>query len=484
MSDVLSSTQRLLDEAATVYQADPESRFRIEALRKQAAEPLRVVLVGSVKAGKSTLLNALLGEQLAPTDARECTRIVTWYRYGRTPSIKALHSTNGEIRLPTRRQDDRLELELDGLDADQVEALDITWPAAPLEEFTLVDTPGMASISTEVGLRTTEFMTHSVAEPDAVIYLLRSLHEHDVDFLRTLNERQGSDAGIGALAVLSRADELGAGRLNAMAVANKAVDRLRDDPSLEAACETIVPVAGLLALAGQTLRQSEFASLAKIAALPGERLAALMVSADRFLSVEGDDLPSPRVRSQLMQRLSLFGVRLAIAMIQVGASDATTLADELVRHSGLDELKRVIDVHCRRRHPQLKAHTVLVGLQQLMLDHPRAEARRLGETVDELLSDPHPFHEMKLLGRVNSARIRLGIDDRREMERLLGGDGTSAADRLGTDQDMDARALAALWKWRDLAVNPLVDAETAEACRITARSCEGILATTGWSVAS
>ena len=47
-------------------------------------EPLRVAIAGKVKAGKSTLLNALVGEALAPTDAGECTRIVTWYRNGLT----------------------------------------------------------------------------------------------------------------------------------------------------------------------------------------------------------------------------------------------------------------------------------------------------------------------------------------------------------------------------------------------------------------
>ena len=39
-----------------------------------------MAIAGRVKAGKSTLLNALVGERLAATDAGECTRIVTWYR--------------------------------------------------------------------------------------------------------------------------------------------------------------------------------------------------------------------------------------------------------------------------------------------------------------------------------------------------------------------------------------------------------------------
>ncbi len=474
----LEHVRDLLDQAGSIYRDDPEASGQIEALRKRADEPLRVALVGTVKAGKSTLVNALLGEQLAPTDARECTRIVTWYRHGNAPSVRARHAIEGELQIPTLRQDGRLELDLGHLDANEIEWLDVTWPAAPLEEFTLIDTPGMASVSAEVGERTVEFVAPEggVTVADAFVYLLRSLHAHDVEFLRTLGDRTGGETSMGSIAVLSRADELGAGRLNAMAVANKAVDRLRDDPTLEAVCETVVPVAGLLALAGQSLRQSEFAHLQKLAALPPERLSALMVSTDRFMSAESDDLPSPRDRTNLVHRLGLFGIRLALAVIQVGVSDASTLADELVRHSGLDELKRVIDVHCRRRHPQLKAHSVLLGLQQVFADRPLPESGELAAAVDELLADPHPFQEMKLLGRVSSSRLNLRPEDRTEMERLLGGSGATPGERLGVDTDLRQHALTALWKWRDHAANPFFDPDTAEACRVTARTCEWIVA--------
>ena len=69
-----------------------------------------------MKAGKSTLLNALVGEQVAPTDAGECTRVVTWYRDGTTPKI-VLHPRTGAPRpLPVRRHDGALTIDL-GADA-------------------------------------------------------------------------------------------------------------------------------------------------------------------------------------------------------------------------------------------------------------------------------------------------------------------------------------------------------------------------------
>jgi len=476
----LEAVRGPLEQAIALYGADLAVVAKLDALRTRIDEPLRVVFVGTVKSGKSTLLNALLGEQVAPTDARECTRIVTWYRHGKSPGVRAHHVVDGNIPIPMRRQDQRLELDLDHLDADEIEWLDVTWPASPLEEFTLIDTPGTASISTAISERTQEFIAPGggMSGADAVVYLLRSLHAHDVDFLRNLSERSGGESSMGAIAVLSRADEMGSGRLNSMAIVNKAVDRLREDPTLEAACETIVPVAGLLALAGQTLRQSEFVQLAEIAKLPEADLATVMVSADRFITADVDGVPTPQVRDQLMRRLGLFGVRLAVAMIRIGTDDATTLSQELVKHSGLEELQRVIDVHFRRRHPQLKAHAILLGLHQVLTDHPNPHAAELLEAIEEQLADSHPFREMKLLGRVNSSRLILSLDDRRELERLLGGSGVSPEERLGAGPADDLLPLAAvaLRKWRDMAANPLLDPDTAEASRLAARSCEGIVA--------
>ena len=77
----LGSTVRvLLRHTMEAYSDSPQALGWLRHHLERFDEPLRVAIAGKVKAGKSTLLNALVGEEIAPTDAGECTRVVTWYQ--------------------------------------------------------------------------------------------------------------------------------------------------------------------------------------------------------------------------------------------------------------------------------------------------------------------------------------------------------------------------------------------------------------------
>jgi tRNA U34 5-carboxymethylaminomethyl modifying GTPase MnmE/TrmE len=67
--DVLADVRLLCERAAQLAQAAPTTAARIAAVRDRLDGPLRIAIAGRVKAGKSTLLNAMVGERLAATDA-------------------------------------------------------------------------------------------------------------------------------------------------------------------------------------------------------------------------------------------------------------------------------------------------------------------------------------------------------------------------------------------------------------------------------
>ena len=250
-------------------------------------EPLRVAIAGRVKAGKSTLLNALVGERLAATDAGECTRVVTWYRNALGYKVVAELGAGGSRDLAFHREDGALAIDLGGLTVDAIERIEVGWPSQKLTELTLIDTPGLASASEGTSERTERALLDDEGdgpgEADAVLYLMRHLHRSDVDFLEAFVDRSVAHASpINAIVVLSRADEIGAARPDALDSARTVAARYGGDARVRELASGVVPVAGLIAETGATLREAQFGWLREVAALPEARRDHLLLSVDRF----------------------------------------------------------------------------------------------------------------------------------------------------------------------------------------------------------
>ncbi|MEV0058642.1 dynamin family protein [Nocardia sp. NPDC050718] len=479
------------DEYARALLAECEYRLR---------EPLRVALAGSIKAGKSTLLNALVGQAVAPTDATECTRVVTWYRDGATPTVTAHAADGARANVIVRRGSGAhgLTFDLNALNWEggrprEVDHLEVGWPSAALAQTTIIDTPGTSSLSREVSLRTARLLTPAAAgtDPrgsaitapgaDAVVYLLRRLDATDVQFLEQIGAGAGGAGPLGVIGVVSRADEIGAGRIDALHSARDVAARFAGELERTGLCQAVIPVAGLLAFAASTLRQPEFAAFEALATVPAEDLGVALLSADRFARADIALPVAPELRAQLADRFGLFGIRMATMLIRLGVRDSASLAAELAARSGIDELRSVLEVQFGQRAEELKAHSALSTLDRILVAYSGTEADQLRPRVRARLADVHGFTELRLLGRLRTDELPLPAPVLADLHRILGGAGVAAHLRLGLPADADletvrATAFSAVRTWRTRAAHPLADQATATACRAAARSAEGILA--------
>jgi hypothetical protein len=486
---LIDRTRAALAEALTVYRGTEHDR-RLTAVRDRLDEPLRVAVAGRVKAGKSTLLNALVGERLAPTDAGECTRVVTWYQDGHTYKVLATPKQGAPRQLRFTRDDGVIDIDLGGLRSADVAQLVVTWPSQALRTVTLIDTPGIGSLSEQTAQRTWGLLVPDDEETpaDAVVYLLRHLHANDIEFLRAFHDTEVSrPSPVNAIGVLSRADEIGVGRLDSMASARRIAARLGTDANVRRLVQSVVPVAGLLAETAVTLTEVEVAQLRRIADLPVRQAEELLLSADRFAQAMPELGLTSIEREALLARFGLFGVRLASTLLRREvAATATELSRELAERSGLNDLREIIASLFFERRDVLKSRSALLALAETTRASVRPGSEAVAATVEEIMASAHPFNELRVLSSLRAGWITGKADVVAELEQLIGGSGSSVSQRLRLSPDaavaeQSAAAAQALARWQRRAENPMTTYAMAVAARVAVRSCEGMLAGLGRS---
>lgn len=431
---------------------------------------LRVAIAGRVKAGKSTLLNALVGERLAPTDAGECTKLVTWYQHGVGYDVVAIGRDGTTTAVPFRRIDGALAFDVTALHLDEIERLEVSWPSTALRHLTLIDTPGLASLSAENSLRTSEFLALNDSQPsdaDAVVYLMRHLHERDAEFLGAFMDRSvAGSSPINAVAVLSRADEIGAGRLDAMESARRIADRYESNSTMRTLCTAVVPVAGLIAETALTLREDEAWALRQLAATPQPTLDRMLRAADAFCDPGAGEL-TVELRRQLIDRLGLFGLRFCISEIRAGRMPtANELSAALVAESGLAAVRNLISELFLPRAAILKARVALVSLRSIAVDLRAIDpiaAGTLAAHIERCEASTHEFAELRLNHLVLSGIVNFADAQRAEVSSLM-----------DPDRETGTRswALAGVERWRTAAAEPFADVAMREACETMAHTYE------------
>ncbi|MGI9001525.1 MAG: dynamin family protein [Pseudonocardia sp.] len=499
MTGPLAERLRALLAAATAAYAGTPEQETLRAMSRRLDDPLRVAIAGRVKAGKSTLLNALLGERLAATDAGECTRVVTWYTHGVASRAWAHPRGAPPRQLPFDVRDGQTELELGGLRAEDLDRLVVEVPSARLERLVLIDTPGVGSLSAEVSARTTAAMgasgTAAAAEgapvADAVLYLMRHLHATDVSFLESFHDSQFAGVTpVNAIGVLSRADEVGAGRADAIDLAGRVAADYRRDPRVRGLVQTVLPVAGLLAQAAAGLRERDYAALSALAGA-GAVGEALVLSADRFVAPVPDSPVELGVRHELLAAFGLSGVRLSLALIRGGlVADSGALARELRRRSGLDALRGALLTQFTERRDLLKAQAALGAVERVLAARSVPGSDRLRSQVESVLVGAHELTELRLLNDLRTGVVELAAPDLSEQaEALLGITGVDARSRLrlpadAPEEDLRPAVIAALRRWQRRGESPIADAATRRVAAVLRRTCEGLLTATAPSPTS
>jgi hypothetical protein len=472
------SVWELLHEALDLYRDDHRATDQLHHYLSRFEEPLRIAVAGPWRSGKSTLVNAIMGEEVAPVEVEDSRQVFTWYEDGPEPEVTAFSADGSARELAVTRSASGMRVELGGWQSGQVDNIVVKWPTRTLRHATLVDTPAVTPA--EDGR--TSIMSRILRDADAVLYLTRDARDTDMGFLRSAQEGGVARAApVNVILVLSRADEIGGGRIDALLTAKQLARRQHRDPQVNSLCMRVVALGGLVALAGRVLTEPDFVALATLAATPRTELEGFLLSTDRFV---GTEFPSPldaEVRRALLDRFGIFGIRLATTLIRTGCDTRAKLAAELVRRSGFTELRESMGRYFIDRRDVLKARSALVALEFLLRTGSRPGTGELLARVEYIMSTAHDFRELRLLAALQDPKMRLDADLTAEAHRLVGGNGTGLAARLGVDHDTTDAELwelssEALHRWQNQAEDPLMSLDLRRAAAVVVRSCEGMLA--------
>jgi len=186
-TDLLESLERL-ESAATGEHAVVAARSLCVKLK---ADVFSLVVVGQFKRGKTTFINALLGEDLLPTAVIPLTSIITILEYGDELQITAFFKNGTEKKIIHKDLPLYITEKHNPKNEKGVERVKVAYPSPYLKNgVQIIDTPGIASTYEHNTHTTYEYLPHA----DAAIFIVGvdpPLTHAELQFLRDVKNMVG-----------------------------------------------------------------------------------------------------------------------------------------------------------------------------------------------------------------------------------------------------------------------------------------------------
>jgi len=123
-------------------------RDKLRSLQtKLTSGQLHLAVLGQMKRGKSSFINAILGGEILPAGVLPVTAVITEIRYGPAPDATIIYSTGGmRERVDLSTLADYITEAGNPGNKKQVASVEIAYPSTFLENgIVLIDTPGIGS---------------------------------------------------------------------------------------------------------------------------------------------------------------------------------------------------------------------------------------------------------------------------------------------------------------------------------------------------
>lgn len=343
-----------------------------------------LVVVGQFKRGKTSFLNALLGEPLLPVAVLPLTSVVTILRYAKSPAASVHFDSGEKLGIAPEQLPAYVTESGNPGNKKHVAYVEVFYPNPLLQAgLTLVDTPGIGSVYAH----NTEVTRSFLPRIDAAIFVTSPeppLTAAEIDFLRQLRERAAS-----LFVVMNKTDLMAPEDLaEGLRFTEESLKYLSD--------RRVFAVSFRMALRGKQARDAALLEQSGLAGLEAELVEFLRHEqkgvflrsiARQILEIIGElrTLLSLRVRAiqmpvdELRERIGAFEEQLAIALQQQGDN-------ELLLNGSLAKLTATVEEQARALAASLAP---ILGEQvRRFLEQSRSlPKRRLAAATDEFIAN-------------------------------------------------------------------------------------------------
>ena len=478
----------------------------ITALRERLNEPLRVAVVGFMKAGKSTLMNAILKEKVLYTGNVETTYRVSWFKYGEQPGLYVVFE-DGEIKRAPFEDLGKWTVRdsvKENPRIDQVSYIIVYYPNPILKVMELIDTPGLFSSHEKDARNTMNFLgmeeakesdritALEAANADAIVYAFsRGAQGKDAEILEAFqNGGMANSTPVNALGIFTKTD-----------IYWDPVQKPKEDPLLTVApalegykeklrdrLYDIYPVTAKTAEGFCGMDEEQWGMCRQLAGMGQEDFVDALSDALYFASEDDETIPLPAAgRSKLLGRFGQYGLYVLVNLIREG-KPKEEIEEQIWEYSGVDTVSQIIRRHFGNRAFLIKLDYIFNRLWGMASGLCRkglsatadSMCRRIIEDIDNLIQKEQAFCELKVLQDYYHGHFRFwDEEDEKQFLELTGEYGSGCSARLGMEETasipkLRKTALERSKHWNSIVNDFGTDPALADAASVIVRTCENL----------
>lgn len=455
VNQMLSGVARLCDDCEDGHLL----KDVLTEMTQRLSQPLRVAVSGIMKAGKSTFMNALMGEKLVYTGVKEATYTVCWFKYAAKPYIKICFKDGEELETEYTELEkwSVRESEKDNPRINDVKYLVIYYPNEILKQMEFIDTPGLNAVYGKDSQNTLDFLAVKQSEEtiketsmaDAVIYAFqRSAGSFDEEILKSFQEGNNTSP-INSVGILTRVDSGGIwdiyGDSTPVEAAGAVVEAIMKNQLMKQSVFSCFPVCAKPVEGFDDLTIEDWEVLKKLSKLSKSEIEDVLFDAYEFVSDSAGflaDYGNEATRKHILDSVDRYGIVEICSQLSDNIdTEKSQIKDILIDKCGISAVRNMLMSHFGNRTFLIKTQFIFSRLRKLAAEIRNNEnsSRRLVELcsnldsrIDEMMTNIQTLNELRILQYYYNGQLSFTDNDEREdFLQVTGEYGREPEKRLG-----------------------------------------------------